>query len=137
MTEALDRERLIAAAIAAQLQAYVPYSTYPVGAAVLTAGGEIVTGCNIENAVYPLTLCAERVAVFKAISEGAGRIAAVAVVTRNGGSPCGSCRQVIREFAEPDTPILIAKPDGSYREFTLGELLPESFSAEDLQRSES
>ncbi|NBD36806.1 MAG: cytidine deaminase [Chloroflexi bacterium] len=127
-------EDLIAAAIAARERAYAPYSNYKVGAAVLTEDGQIVTGCNVENAVFPLTLCAERVAIAKAISEGAHAIAAVAVATQNGGAPCGSCRQVIREFSAPDSPIFIARLDGRYRKHTIGQLLPDSFSAEDLQR---
>ncbi len=127
-------EELIAAAITARERAYAPYSNYRVGAAVLTEEGRIVTGCNVENAVYPLTLCAERVAVAKAISEGASAIAAVAVVTANAGSPCGSCRQVIREFAAPDVPVFIARLDGSYHEHTIEALLPESFSVKNLPR---
>lgn len=125
-------EELIAAAIAARERAYAPYSNYKVGAAVLTEEGRIVVGCNVENAVYPLALCAERVAVVKAISEGAHAIAAVAVATANAGSPCGACRQVIREFAAPDVPIFIARSDGHYHEYTIAQLLPESFSIEDL-----
>ena len=127
-------ETLIAAAIAAREHAYVPYSNYKVGAAVLTEHGHIFTGCNVENAVYPLTLCAERVAITKAISEGAHAITAVAVVTANAGPPCGSCRQVIREFSAPDSPIFIAHLDGSYHEHTIEQLLPESFSIEDLPK---
>ncbi len=129
----MNSEQLIAQAIAARERAYAPYSHYRVGAAVLTADGRVFTGCNVENAVYPLTICAERVAITKAISEGAREIVAVAVVTENGGTPCGSCRQVIREFSQPETPIYVAQPDGQYRQFTLEHLLPESFSAEDLK----
>ena len=127
-------EELIAAAIAARERAYAPYSNYKVGAAILTEDGYIFTGCNVENAVFPLTLCAERVAITKAISEGTHAIAAVAVVTANAGPPCGSCRQVIREFSAPDSPVFIARLDGRYHEHTIEQLLPESFSAEDLQR---
>ena len=113
-------------------RAYAPYSNYAVGAAVLTDDGRVYTGCNVENAVYPLTLCAERVAVSKAISEGARDIVAVAVATDNGGTPCGSCRQVIREFGTPDMPVFIARTDGTFEQRTLEQLLPESFSANDL-----
>ena len=131
----MNSEQLIAQAITARERAYAPYSHYRVGAAVLTADGRVFTGCNVENAVYPLTICAERVAITKAISEGAREIVAVAVVTENGGTPCGSCRQVIREFGQPDTPIYVAQPDGHYRQFTLEHLLPESFSADDLGKT--
>ncbi|RLC89257.1 MAG: cytidine deaminase [Chloroflexi bacterium] len=130
----MNREQLVAEAMQARENAYAPYSNYRVGAAVLTGDGRVFSGVNVENAVYPLCICAERVAIAKAVSEGARRIVALAVVTANGGTPCGSCRQVIREFGAPETPTLIAKPDGSYRERTLDDLLPESFSAADLGR---
>ncbi len=129
----INRKQLIAQAAQARENAYAPYSNYRVGAAVLTGDGRIFSGVNVENAVYPLCICAERVAIAKAVSAGARRIVALAVVTANGGTPCGSCRQVIREFGAPETPILIAKPDGSYRERALDDLLPESFSAADLK----
>jgi len=128
----IKREELIARAIEAREHAYAPYSNYKVGAAVQTENGHVFAGCNVENAVYPLGLCAERVAIFKAVSEGAKHIAALAVATSNGGTPCGSCRQVLREFSNLETPIFIAKPDGTHREFTLNDLLPESFSSADL-----
>lgn len=128
----IDPETLIAEAAKARQYAYAPYSRYAVGAALLTAEGHIVGGCNVENAVYPLTQCAERVALAKAVSEGATGILAIAVITQNGGTPCGACRQVLREFAAPDTPVFIARTDGAYRETTLGDLLPDSFTAQDL-----
>ncbi len=128
----IDAAQLVARAIAARQRAYAPYSGYPVGAAVLADDGRVYTGCNVENAVYPLTLCAERVAITKAISEGAQRILAVAVATANGGTPCGSCRQVMQEFSAPTMPVFIAWTDGSYRQRTLAELLPDGFSAADL-----
>lgn len=127
-----DVAQLVDQAIAALQRAYAPYSGYPVGAAVLADDGRVYTGCNIENAVYPLTICAERVAITKAISEGAQHILAVAVATANGGTPCGSCRQVMQEFGTPAMPVFIARTDGSYRQRTLEELLPEGFSAADL-----
>ncbi|MBN1259725.1 MAG: cytidine deaminase [Anaerolineae bacterium] len=130
----MDREQLINLATQAREVAYAPYSGYRVGAAVLTEDGRIFTAGNVENAVYPLTICAERVAIAKAVSEGATRIRAVAVVTANGGAPCGSCRQVMREFGEGNTLVFIAQPDGAYRERTLDALLPESFSVADLTR---
>lgn len=131
----IDAAQLVDAAIAAQRRAYAPYSRYPVGAAVLADDGRVHTGCNVENAVYPLTMCAERVAILKAISEGARHILAVAVATANGGTPCGSCRQVMQEFGAPDMPVFIARTDGSYRQRTLEALLPEGFSAADLDTS--
>ena len=128
----INAQQLIAAAALAYERAYAPYSNYRVGAAVLTDDRLIFTGCNVENAVYPLCLCAERVAITKAVSEGARHIIAVAVVTANGGTPCGSCRQVMREFSTPDMLIFIANVRGEYQTWTLAQLLPESFSAEDL-----
>ncbi len=128
-----QKAELVARATAARSRAYAPYSHYAVGAAVLMEDGRIFDGCNVENAVYPLGLCAERVAIFKAVSEGSRRIAAIAVVTANGGSPCGACRQVIREFGSEGTPVLVATPDGAFREWRLDALLPDSFSAEKLE----
>ena len=128
-----DANILIESAFEAQKMAYAPYSHYEVGAAVLADDGNIYTGSNIENAVYPLTTCAERVAITKAISEGVKRIKAVAVVTKNGGSPCGSCRQIMREFGDDDMPVYIAKVDGQYDVLTLSQLLPQSFTSQDLE----
>jgi cytidine deaminase len=127
-----DRERLIAAAIDARQWAYAPYSNYAVGAALLTASGRIYEGVNVENAAYPMTTCAERVAVFKAISEGERDFTAIAVVTKNGGSPCGACRQVLAEFGL-DTLVIIADETGHVvNENTVRELLPGSFGPPDL-----
>ncbi|MGC9398888.1 MAG: cytidine deaminase [Anaerolineae bacterium] len=131
-TPTIKPEILVAKAAEAREHAYAPYSHYKVGAAVQTEDGRIFTGANVENAVYPLTLCAERVAITKAISEDARRIVAVAVVTANGGTPCGACRQVMREFGEPEMPVFVGTSEGHYREWTLEQLLPASFSAEDL-----
>jgi len=105
------RDTLIQRAVDAWHRAYAPYSDYPVGAAVLTEAGEIFDGANVENAVYPLTMCAERVAIFKAVSEGKKAFKAIAVVTKNGGTPCGSCRQVMAEFGL-NTIVLVAKVSG-------------------------
>ena len=114
---------------------YSPYSNYPVGAAVLAEDGLVYGGTNIENSAHPSGLCAERVAINKAISEGNRRILAVAVVTRNAGAPCGACRQVMREFASLDIPVILTTvEDGFEEEFTLGDLLPRSFGPEDLNR---
>ena len=123
---------LIARATVARESAYAPYSNYSVGAALLTKSGRIYLGANVENASYSLTVCAERIAVFKAISEGEREFAAIAVVTSNGGSPCGACRQVLREFA-PDLSIYIADAAGNYRQTSIAELLPDSFGPEFLQ----
>ena len=125
-----DRE-LVQLAQAARENAYAPYSHYDVGAALLTASGQVFTGCNVENAVYPMTLCAERTAMVKAVSEGQREFVAIAIATRNSGSPCGACRQVMREFA-PHLRILLADDAGHVRQFTLDQLLPESFGPESL-----
>lgn len=112
--------------------AYAPYSNYPVGAALLTESGEIFTGTNIENASYPLSICAERVAVFKAVSAGNRRPVAISVVTDNGGSPCGACRQVLAEFGL-DTRVIMADGEGNIvHDTTVRELLPQAFTPEHL-----
>jgi cytidine deaminase len=129
------KEELIRKANEAREQAYAPYSRYQVGAAVLTADGQVFTGCNIENAAFPSSLCAERVAIFKAVSEGHRQLRAIAVVTSNGGSPCGGCRQVMREFGGKQLIVLIADGSGTLlEELTLDELLPRSFGPEELPR---
>ncbi len=126
------RQQLVTAALQARQHAYAPYSHYRVGAAVLTATGRIYTGVNVENAAYPSGMCAERVAVFKAVSEGERAFRAVAVVTPNGGTPCGACRQVLREFGE-DWEVIVADEQGHIRlTTTLAQLLPHSFGPEDL-----
>jgi cytidine deaminase len=127
-----EKHSLIETAIQARRLAYAPYSKYPVGAALLTASGKVYSGVNIENAAYPATICAERVAVFKAVSEGEREFAAIAVVTENGGTPCGSCRQVIAEFGL-QTLILVANAQGELlREGTAADFLPGAFRPEDL-----
>lgn len=127
------REALIQKAVDAWHGAYAPYSGYSVGAAVLTESGKIFDGVNIENAVYPLTVCGERVAIFKAVSEGEKSFAAIAVVTKNGGTPCGSCRQVMAEFGL-DTIVLIADTTGKlHNSYTVAELLPNSFGEADIK----
>ncbi len=133
MTLADDiRDRLIAAAVEAREWAYAPYSHYQVGAALLTASGKIYDGVNVENAAYPTSMCAERVAVFKAVSEGELQFTAIAVATSNGGTPCGSCRQVLSEFGL-DTVVWIVDGQGNLiQETTVGELLPGAFGPTDL-----
>lgn len=129
------QEKLIKEAAAAQKMAYAPYSHYAVGAALLTDDGDIYSGANVENAVFPLTMCAERVAVFEAVSQGKKTFQAIAVVTQNGGTPCGSCRQVLAEFGL-ETIVLIADTAGNLlNSYTVGELLPESFGKADLKDS--
>jgi cytidine deaminase len=128
----MNDQELIRLAQTVRENAYVPYSHYQVGAALLTKSGQVFTGCNVENAVYPLCTCAERAAVVKAVSEGEREFAAIAVATRNGGSPCGSCRQVLREFA-PHLRVLLADEAGHVRQYTLDQLLPDSFGPESLK----
>lgn len=130
LTEA-QKTALVAAAQAARQQAYAPYSHYQVGAALLLADGAMVTGCNVENASYGLSMCAERTAVFKMVADGGRRFTAVAIATENGGSPCGACRQVLTEFAG-DVPVLLVDAGGQVREFTLYGLLPHHFGPEHL-----
>jgi len=120
-------EELIDTAKKARKKAYAPYSHYKVGAALLGKSGKVYTGCNVENASYGHTVCAERTAVLKAVSEGEREFEAVAVVTKNGGSPCGACRQVLSEFA-PALIVYIADKDGEFRTTTLKKLLPDSFT---------
>lgn len=128
-----ERQTLIKQAVEIRKRAYVPYSNYPVGAAVRTKSGKVFTGVNIENAAYPQTMCAERVAIFKAVSEGESEFDVIAVVTNNGGSPCGGCRQVMAEFGL-DTVVLIADGDGNlHKELTVADLLPEAFTPKHLQ----
>ena len=129
----MDKKYLIRKAFEAQKMAYVPYSKYKVGAALSTEDGEIFTGCNIEIASYSPTLCAERTAIFKAVSEGHKKIKAIAVVGDSEFTyPCGVCRQVIREFGK-DATIIIANSEENFKEYALDDLLPHSFGPEDLE----
>jgi cytidine deaminase len=127
-----QRDKLIETSLGARRWAYAPYSKYAVGAALLTSSGKVYDGVNVENAAYPTSMCAERVAVFKAVSEGEKKFTAIAVATSNGGTPCGACRQVLSEFGL-DTKVLILNGDGKIeRETTVGELLPGAFGPQDL-----
>lgn len=126
-----QRDILVKAACEIRKQAYAPYSRYQVGAAILCEDGQIVTGVNVENAVFGLGLCAERSAIFTSVAFGVRRILAVAVCTENGGSPCGACRQVLNEFAG-DIPIWMSDSQGNVRETTLHTLLPDQFGADFL-----
>ena len=132
-------EKLVALALEARERAYTPYSGFAVGAALLCADGSVYQGCNIENAAFGPTVCAERVAVFKAVSEGKRDFAAIAVAGGRAGQditglfpPCGVCRQVLREFCGLDFPLYLVKENGGYETHSLGELLPFSFSRGDM-----
>ena len=128
-----ERQALIDLGNTARQRAYAPYSNYPVGAALRTKTGRIYTGVNVENAAYPQTMCAERVAIFKAISDGEKEFEVISVVTDNGGSPCGGCRQVMAEFAL-DMIVLMADGNGKLiKETTVKELLPEAFTPNHLK----
>jgi cytidine deaminase len=127
-----QKESLIQAAMAVRHWAYVPYSHYPVGAAILTTSGKIYDGINVESVAFPTTMCAERLAIFKAVSEGERDFVAIAVVTDNAGSPCGGCRQVMAEFGL-ETIVLIADGEGKIsQETTVSGLLPGAFTPKDL-----
>lgn len=124
-------KQLIEAAMVARTKAYVPYSQFAVGAAILTHTGKMVTGCNIENASFGLTNCAERTAIFKAVSAGEQNFHALAVVADTDGpvQPCGACRQVMAEFGPPDLPVYLCNLQGDTLETTIAELLPFAFRA--------
>lgn len=123
-----EKQALIDLANTARQRAYVPYSNYPVGSALRTKTGRLYTGVNVENAAYPQTMCAERVAIFKAVSEGEKDFEVITIVTDNGGSPCGGCRQVMAEFGL-DTIVILADGDGKLvKETTVKALLPDAFT---------
>lgn len=130
------REKLKARAREARERAYVPYSHFPVGAAVLTGSGSIYTGVNIENASYPLSICAERTAIFQAVAQGEKEIIALAVTAATGRpvSPCGACRQVMNEF-NPEMEVIMLNLSGDELSRQAGELLPGYFTAGDLEQS--
>jgi cytidine deaminase len=138
----MSKEQLVTKAIEARTYAYVPYSHFPVGAALLTEAGAVVLGCNVENASYGLCNCAERTAFFKAISNAEQRnektFVALAVVadTDSPVAPCGACRQVMTEFCEMDMPVYLANLKGKILETTVGELLPGAFQPQDLPNKE-
>jgi cytidine deaminase len=123
----VDARALVEAAMKARQGAYAPYSGYHVGAAALGASGRVYSGVNVENSSYGLSVCAERVAILKAISEGEREIAALAVATENGATPCGACRQVLYEFG-PTASILLSAVDGTRKELVLDDLLPDAFT---------
>lgn len=140
----MDKKTLITAAMEARKMAWAPYSNFMVGAAVLCENGNLYTGCNIENAAYGPTICAERTAMFKAVSAGERTFVALAVVggprerANNFGYayPCGVCRQVLAEFCRPNFEILVARSETEFKSFTLEQLLPKSFSSRDLKNTD-
>jgi cytidine deaminase len=125
---ARQARQLVAAARLTRARAYAPYSRYTVGAAVLDERGRVHAGCNVENASYGLTICAERNAVGAAVAAGARRLQGIAVVTRDGGAPCGACRQVLLELAAPGAPVVIVGPRTKEERLTVEALLPRAFS---------
>lgn len=127
------RSELIKRALTVRQHAYAPYSQYTVGAALLTSSGAIFEGINVENAAYPSSMCAERTAVFKAISKGERKLDTIVVASENGGSPCGACRQVLSEFGLATRVISVDVRGEVTLEKTVGDLLPDSFGPEDLQ----
>jgi len=127
----LTAEELVEHALSARQNAYAPYSHYLVGAALLLADGSVVLGCNVENASYGATICAERVALTSAVAQGKQTFVAIAVATKNGGSPCGICRQVMAELG-PDMTVYIANEAGEFRTTSTTELLPDSFTGRHL-----
>lgn len=136
----MENEVLISQALLAREMSYAPYSHFQVGAALLTKNGKVYTGCNIENAAFSPTNCAERTAIFKAVSEGEKDFVKIVIVGGAEGKkldycpPCGLCRQVMREFVAPEEFIIIlAKSEHEYKEYTLAELFPENFGPDNLQ----
>lgn len=136
----MNENELCKAAIDAMKNAYVPYSGYKVGAALLTESRKLFTGCNIENAAYTPTVCAERVALFNAISAGERNFTAIAVAGGKNGvisgafPPCGVCRQVMAEFCVPDFTVLVVTGTDSYKKYSLNELLPEAFTPKNIEK---
>ena len=133
-------ETLVQLALQARERSYAPYSGFAVGAALLCTDGSVYQGCNVENAAFGPSICAERVAVFKAVSEGKREFAALAIAGGRAGEeisglcpPCGVCRQVLREFCAPDFPLYLAGANGTYETHSLGEMLPLSFSSAEMQ----
>jgi cytidine deaminase len=127
----ISAEELVDYALAARQYAYAPYSNYQVGAALLAADGAVISGCNVENASYGATICAERVALTTAIAQGKRDFLALAVATENAGSPCGICRQVMAELG-PGMTVYISDATGRYRTTTVARLLPDAFAPSDL-----
>ena len=131
----ISDDDLISLATNARSWAHAPYSNFSVGAALLSSDGRTFTGCNVENSTYGLSMCAERVAIFKAISEGASEILRVAVVTDHEhiAPPCGCCRQMIWEFCSDKTEVILANLSGAVRKYRIQDLLPEAFDSRYLE----
>ncbi len=134
MTETPNDQELVAEAGKVREKAYAPYSNFAVGAALLGRSGRVYLGANVENASYPLTTCAERAAVTRAVSEGERNFEAIAVVTDTAATPCGACRQILREFGGPDGDlrVIVADTAGHSRTYTIAELLPDGFTPDQL-----
>ena len=134
----MNNKELITKAIDSMQNSYSPYSEFKVGAALLTAEGEVYTGCNVENASYSMTICAERTAFLKAVSDNKRSFSKLAIIAGKHGvvsdytSPCGACLQVIREFCDDDFEIILAKSNDDYKVYKLSELLPHSFNSQNL-----
>lgn len=140
MTSEIDVQKLILQALGARTKAYCPYSGFAVGAALLSKQGRVYPGCNVENSSYGGTVCAERIAFFRAVQEGERDFKAIAIVgglkekkIEDYAFPCGICRQVMSEFCEKDFLIIVAKSLEDYKTYTLGELLPHGFGAENIR----
>lgn len=131
-SSSMDKDQLVELARQARELAYAPYSGFSVGVALLTKSGRVFTGANVENAVYPLGLCAERNAIFQAVTQGEREFEAIAIMTEPGVTPCGSCRQVMYEFNDGSLHIIIADAAGNTTTYTLAELLPAAFGSDDL-----
>lgn len=130
-------EQLIEQSKVARENAYVPYSKFKVGAALLTEDGKVYRGCNIENASFGMTNCAERTAFFKAVSDGDMKFKAIAIVADTPGpvSPCGACRQVMAEFCSKTMPVYLTNLNGDVQQTTVGDLLPGAFTSEDMENA--
>ncbi len=135
MSTPVSPDELVACALSARENAYAPYSHYKVGAALLASDGSVTPGCNVENAAYPATICAERVALTAAVAQGKrsgpNDFVAIAVATRDGGTPCGTCRQVMAELG-PHMAVYISDKQGNFRTTSVAALLPDSFDASSL-----
>lgn len=135
----MNEKELCKEAVDAMKNAYAPYSGYKVGAALLTEKGKLFAGCNIENAAYTPTVCAERVALFNALSSGERNFTAIAVAGGKDGvisgafPPCGVCRQVMAEFCAPDFTVLVVTGEDSYKKYTLNELFPQAFTPKNIE----
>lgn len=136
--QTVDAAALLAEARAVRANAYAPYSVYAVGAAVLGADGRIYAGCNVENVSYGLTVCAERNALAAMVAAGCTKFLAIAVATKDGGTPCGACRQVLSEFASDAGRVrVICAGDGGIAEYSLAELIPCGFDSSSLNRAKN